>query len=254
MEILHTPPNHDQFTPLSSHQSQTPSSFYSGPPVLHHYSSSTTILINSHDLSSSPAITALAPPTQSQTNGSTPHAAEDNAGDAGQEVRIQGIDVWVTSDKFLLFSPTRSTGLAIPYPSISLHAIQRSPQPSLLLQILTENGPQFDDHDPEGTISLAIVPSETTASSAASEHDQQQQQTPPSSSPPPQDASTPPSSSSSVNDLFTALSTCADLHPDPASGSDLDIDDDRPTFDYDVENTESYTQIDGLPPPMLGSG
>ncbi|KAL8709744.1 MAG: hypothetical protein Q9220_005530 [cf. Caloplaca sp. 1 TL-2023] len=253
MEVLHTAPNHDQFTPLSSHQSQTPASFYSGPPVLHHYSPSSTILTTSHDLASSPAITALAPRTWPQTNGSASHTVEENSEDAGEEVSIQGIDIWVTSDKFLLFSSTRSTGLAIPYPSISLHAIQRSPQPSLLLQILTGNGPQFDDHDPDGTISITIVPSATMTSTTSEPH-QQQEQDPASSSTPPEsstltDASTP--SSEIVSALFTALSACADLHPDPSSGSDLDVDD-QPAYDYDVE--PSYTQIDGLPPPMPGSG
>lgn len=61
----------------------------------------------------------------------------------------------------------------------------------------------------------------------------------------------------SVRELFDALSACADLHPDPASNSDIDIDiDDEDEGNYPTGNldTEDYTQIDGLPPPMPGSG
>ncbi|KAL8723893.1 MAG: hypothetical protein Q9181_007097 [Wetmoreana brouardii] len=158
MEILRILPTAEQFTPLANHQSQTPPSFYSGPPVLHQHSPSTTILLNSKDLASSPALATLLPLSQHQrqSNGSA-HAssADEIDDDSGHDIRTEDIDVWVTSDahdsKFLLFNTELSAGVSIPYPSISLHAIQRTPSPSLLLQILTGAGPQFDDHDPEGT-------------------------------------------------------------------------------------------------------
>ncbi|KAL8684652.1 MAG: hypothetical protein Q9224_006211, partial [Gallowayella concinna] len=118
-------------------------------------------------------------------------------------------DHWKRS-KFLLFSPTLSTGISITYPSISLHAIQRSPQPSLLLQILSSSSPQFDDHDPEGTISLSIIP--------------KSEGVPPSL---PQSEEQPQPSPTTVEQLFSALSACADLHPDPSSNSDGDNDDDN---------------------------
>ncbi len=52
-----------------------------------------------------------------------------------------------------------------------------------------------------------------------------------------------------VDRFFSALSTCADLHPDHASNSDFDVE------DAPNEGSEAaYTQIDGLPPPMPGSG
>ncbi len=56
-----------------------------------------------------------------------------------------------------------------------------------------------------------------------------------------------------VEKLFSALSACADLHPDHDANSDFDIDDDN--GDAPVEDSGAlYTQIDGLPPPMPGSG
>lgn len=98
MEVLNSAPVENQFTPLSTHQSQTPSSFYSGPPVLHHLSPSTTILVNSHDLESALIFQKLVSPQQ-QSNGSAHHpATEDEAEDLGHEITIRGVDVWVTSE------------------------------------------------------------------------------------------------------------------------------------------------------------
>ncbi|KAL8808797.1 MAG: hypothetical protein Q9200_004012 [Gallowayella weberi] len=232
MEVLHSSPIESQFIPLSDHQSQTPPSFHSGPPILHHHSPATTILINSNELDSTPALKSLVPPQQ-QTNGSSTEANHEGL---GHEITIEGVDIWVTSDKFLLFSPTLVTGISVAYPSISLHAIQRSPQPSLLLQILSSSGPQFDDHDPEGTISLTIVPKSETV--------------PPSL---PQPEEPLQSSPVTVERLFSALSACADLHPDPTSNSDVDADEDN-AFAYSADADAHYTQLDGLPPPMPGSG
>ncbi|KAL8645513.1 MAG: hypothetical protein Q9226_007269, partial [Calogaya cf. arnoldii] len=100
MEVLDNAPTENQFTPLSMHQSQTPSSFHSGPPVLHHHSPSTTIAINSHDLESAPAFQKLVPPRR-RTNGSariaTPDDLEDDPEDFGHNIEIKDVDIWVTS-------------------------------------------------------------------------------------------------------------------------------------------------------------
>ncbi|KAL9594990.1 MAG: hypothetical protein Q9219_006718 [cf. Caloplaca sp. 3 TL-2023] len=236
MEILHTAPSESQFTPLSTHQSQTPTSFYSDPPVLHHLSPSSTLIIQSTDLHNAPVFSALASHSKQQINGSAPPSTDDDPDDESHEIRIEDVDIWVTSDTFLLYSTTLTTGISIPYPSISLHAIQRSPTPSLLLQLLTTTGQQFDDHDPSSTISLSIIPTQTPSEGAA---------------PTEPDTTSPPTDPLTL--LFSALTACADLHPDAASTSDIDIDDDDNTGGLSTE-TAAYTQIDGLPPPMPGSG
>ncbi|KAL8870391.1 MAG: hypothetical protein Q9174_003557 [Haloplaca sp. 1 TL-2023] len=233
MEILHSSPSNDQFTPLADHQSQTPASFYSGPPVLHHHSQSAQLSVNSQDLALSPALSALVPKPHSQTNGSTTDPGAADGDDTGHEVFIPDIDIWVTSEKFLLFSPLLTKTLSIPYPTISLHATQREPTPSLLLQILVSGGAQFDDHDPDGTISLTIIPksisqTQTQETSQSSQH------------------------TTELESLFAAVSACADLHPDAGSQSDIDVDDDGAEQDGDGDT--AFTQIDGLPPPMPGSG
>ncbi|KAL9025086.1 MAG: hypothetical protein Q9196_006037, partial [Gyalolechia fulgens] len=244
MEILHSAPSESEFMPLSTHQSQTPPSFYSGPPVLHHFSPSSTLRINSTDLQNAPAFSTFTSHTKQQANGFT-HAATDNSTeDEGHEARIENVDIWVTSDncpatrKFLLFSPTLSTGVSIPYPSISLHAIQRSTEPSLLLQLLSSAGPQFDDHDPEGTISLTIVPKPGISLPRTQESGEVST---PSSRPPVVTASSETLHPDPVDRLFFALSACADLHPDAASNSDIDIDDENVG---NADQEPMYTQID----------
>ncbi|KAI4114769.1 MAG: hypothetical protein LQ345_004513 [Seirophora villosa] len=273
MEVLNAAPTEGNFTPLSTHQSQTPSSFYTGPPVLHHHSPSATLLISSSDLKNNAAFTNFAPPSEGQSNGSMQGPVNGTGDVEDREVSIEGVDVWVTSEKFLLFSRTRSTGVSIPYPSISLHAIQRAPEPSLILQLLSSPGPQFDDHDPDATLSLTIIP----ATSSSPQHAQPNtggttQQQASTTAPTPlslepsldeeeeeANPSSPPTAPSDpITQLFSALSACADLHPDPASPSDIDISDDH-NPDYlprrNADDTDAlYTQIDGLPPPMPGSG
>lgn len=90
MEILHSPPSSSTFIPLAEHQSQTPESFYSGPPVLHHLSRGCKIVILDQDLKSSPALSGL----QAGGNGST--NGED--GDGDKEVIVEGVDVWIASE------------------------------------------------------------------------------------------------------------------------------------------------------------
>lgn len=121
-------------------------------------------------------------------------------------------------------------GISISYPSISLHAIQRLPNPSssgqvqgLYLQIVTSDG--FDDHDPDGNLSLTLIPTTAVQGQMSG----------------PSDNTREP-----ILPLFDALSACANLHPDPISPSSS-------TEVSDVPVVDSALQ-DGLPPPMPGSG
>ena len=105
MEVFHTPPDPSSFTPLSQHQSQTPSSFYSATPVLYHHSAGAKLIILEYeDLSSSPlanladaaSLNPTSPAAQSAhpaTNGDGPH---DDA--IPVEIVVEGVDIWVTSE------------------------------------------------------------------------------------------------------------------------------------------------------------
>ena len=104
MEVLQEVPKSDTFVPLSEHQSATPASFYSGPPVLHYHSGRCKVVVLERDLQNSPALAALArqareiPATSEPvTNGNGRHGhREEDVADT-QKV-LDDVDVWVTSE------------------------------------------------------------------------------------------------------------------------------------------------------------
>ena len=104
MEMLQEAPKSSNFIPLSEHQSATPASFYSGPPVLHYHSDRCKVVILERDLNTSPALTALARQAQEApasaepvTNGDGNHAEVDDDDVVRWKV-INNVDVWVTSE------------------------------------------------------------------------------------------------------------------------------------------------------------
>jgi hypothetical protein len=84
VEILHVPPSSSSFTPLSTHQSQTPSSFFSSTPVLHFSNRKATLL------STIPSSATGAEPT-------LPPLFRGTADGADEQVLVEDVDVWVTS-------------------------------------------------------------------------------------------------------------------------------------------------------------
>lgn len=95
MEPLHTPPETSSFVLLSDHQSRTPASFHSGPPVLHYHSRRCRLVVFERDIVSVPALNAIrADSASASANG---NGAIENS-DEGKEIVIDGVDVWVTSE------------------------------------------------------------------------------------------------------------------------------------------------------------
>ena len=100
MEILREAPRPSSFVPLLEHQSTTPASFYSGPPVLHYYSDRSKLIVLEHEVES---VAALAPllqkatsePGQSHANGTETNG---NSEGLGKEKVVEDVDVWVTSE------------------------------------------------------------------------------------------------------------------------------------------------------------
>ena len=90
MESLTSAPETSTFVPLAEHQSRTPSSFYSGPAVLHYHSQRCKIVILERELLAAPALNALR-----SESAPTATATQD---DDEKEVAIDGVDVWVTSE------------------------------------------------------------------------------------------------------------------------------------------------------------
>ncbi|KAE8374224.1 regulator of volume decrease after cellular swelling-domain-containing protein [Aspergillus bertholletiae] len=237
MEPLQTPPDTSSFVLLADHQSRTPSSFHSGPAVLHYHSKHCKLSILEHEL--------LANPTPNSLRGAdatTPaNGTETQNGDAdSRELVIDGVDVWVTSDKFLLYNPTHQKGLSIPYPSISLHAIQRLTLPDtqtevqgLYMQIALPEQPGAQEDDFEECITMTVVPPPESQPQQQSEEDNKPEETP-------------------TQALYNAVSACSNLHPDPMS-DDEDEGGAAGSGLFSSGLVEMGSGDGGLPPPMDGS-
>jgi nucleotide-sensitive chloride channel 1A len=153
IQIIRETPTADSYTLISAHQSQTPESFFGGTPVLHFRNDSAKVLVARGQLSTLPIFTTQEDahaPDGDPVNGDGYHDA--------QQV-VPDIDVWVTSQyvherlksesplmssiwflmiasrphvqltidllrDLILFNSTKSIGASIPYPAITLHAIQ----------------------------------------------------------------------------------------------------------------------------------
>ncbi|KAJ5182532.1 hypothetical protein N7492_000148 [Penicillium capsulatum] len=225
MEALQIAPETSAFIPLSEHQSRTPSSFHTGPAILHYHSQKCKIVILERDLVATPTLNAL--------RGESAATGGESDTDEEKEIAIENVDTWVTSDKFLLYSPTHSAGLSIPYPSISLHAIQRLRLPGtesevqgLYMQIATPDAPAEDDE--EQCITLTVVPPTEPATESAAQ-DAGEAETP-------------------TQALYGAVSACSNLHPDPADSDD----EDAGKF-FGEDGIMAGNADGGLPEPVDGS-
>ncbi|KHN95653.1 FPD1, benzoylformate decarboxylase [Metarhizium album ARSEF 1941] len=226
---IRSPPSVDDYVPLSEYQSQTPESFSDGKPVLHFHLKAAVASIPKSQC----GILAIFP-ADSPAAGNA--VARPN-GDA-EELVEQTVDVFVNSEKVTLFSEKTESGVSIPYPSISIHAVKQvsaSQGPStaaLWMQLeFSDGGADDDDFN---TVELTILPSSSESPRAAQQ-------------------------------LYDAIANCSNLHPDPISGDgdgDEDNDYDGIVFEGSVEHeaVEGFTGVlrgtadGGLPPPMPGSG
>ena len=266
MEVLREAPEISSFIPLVEHQSATPASFYSGPPVLHYYSDRCKVLILDRDLSSVPALAEFASGSTGKS-GTGDSAINGDSTHENEEVQktIEDVDIWVTSEyvllpfnltlltidsKLLLFCNTSSVGVAIPYPSISLHAIQSLPHPTpgeqqgLYMQLISFSPETEEDTEPD-SVSVTLIPTASappTAETAA-------EGTGPTSEDPVATEGEP--EQSPVVALFTALSDCSNLHPDPVEQGDEEDGESRLMQAGLIMPGDSQG---GLPPAMPGSG
>ncbi|GKZ66846.1 hypothetical protein AnigIFM60653_003113 [Aspergillus niger] len=235
MESIAAPPDTTTFIPLAEHQSRTPSSFHSGPPILYSHHQNCKLVLLEREALAVPALGAL-------REASTANGTTEEEGD--KEIVISGVNVWVTSEKFLLHNPTTNTGLSIPYPSISLHAIQRLQLPSsedqvqgLYMQIANPTTSSYSSaDDEEDALTVTVVPeTPTQESSSPAEEGDEKPETP-------------------TQTLYAAVSACSNLHPDPVEPGDEDED------DYEGEEGAFQSGLvsmgsaeGGLPPPVEGS-
>jgi len=98
MEVIHTPPTRESFIPLSTHQSQTPESFFSGPPVLYHHSPAATLKTHKSELLVAPALQSLFGDGKTSVNGNTDSNGHPPGADDELEDEAHGVDIWVSSE------------------------------------------------------------------------------------------------------------------------------------------------------------
>ncbi|OAQ65023.1 benzoylformate decarboxylase [Pochonia chlamydosporia 170] len=224
---IRSPPSVEDYIPLSDYQSQTPESFSDGKPVLHFHLKGAVASIPKSQCG-----TLTIFPTDSP---SAENAVARTNGDA-EELVEQKVDVFVNSEHFTIFSEKTESGVSIPYPSISIHAVKQvtaqdgSNTPAIWMQLeFSDGGADDDDFN---TVELTIVPPSSESPGAAQQ-------------------------------LYDAIANCSNLHPDPINGDEEEEDDyDRIVFEGNTEQepVDGFTGVlrgaadGGLPPPMPGSG
>ncbi|KAH8664255.1 regulator of volume decrease after cellular swelling-domain-containing protein [Xylariales sp. PMI_506] len=250
--VIRSCPSTEEFEPLGEYQEQTPDTFFDGKPVLYFHDESikawcsTEQYANLHFFSSGDESEKPTPPES--------HALENGG---GEHMRQEDqVEVFVTSSKLILFSRKSGSGIEIPYPSISLHAIKNfkhleNPDDAsfkflgvyMQLEFSGDGGEDDEFADP---IELTLVPTNRPREGDAA-------------TAPPSSTMVDPSNSDRAQALFNQISACSNLHPDPADEDDDGEDDgtDRIIFEGEaLEGLPGAFQGDangGLPPPMPGS-
>ncbi|EMR10196.1 hypothetical protein PNEG_01469 [Pneumocystis murina B123] len=131
------------------------------------------------------------------------------------------IDAYITSQSFIIFSPSISKGLEIPYPKIVLHAIHRTPHnafdtPCIYMQIEDLNNLALKENGMNGS-----VPESDTNMV---------------------ELYISPTDSSTLRDFYTALSDCSSLHPCREQNLGEDINEFSQNHEWITEtNNESET-------------
>ncbi|KAG5915670.1 hypothetical protein E4U53_004434 [Claviceps sorghi] len=220
---IRSPPSLEDYVPLAQYQSQTPESFSGGKPVLHLHLKEAGASIPQPQcgtLAIFPADSPVAAGSEASTNGGT------------EQVVKQTVEVFVNSQHFTIFCPKTESGVSIPYPSISIHAVKQVPAQdggagasSIWMQLdFSDGGVDDDDFN---TVELTISPVDAA----------------------------------DAQRLYDAVATCSNSHPDPTNDDDGDEEGDG--YDrivFEGEAVEGFTGVlrgatdGGLPPPLPGSG
>ncbi|KAG0134388.1 regulator of volume decrease after cellular swelling-domain-containing protein [Tuber indicum] len=206
LTILRQSPDLSSYTPLSTHQSSTPASFQT--PVLHFHARSATVLIAPEHISLLPIFPDV--PTPSPTTS--------------DQSRIPNIELLITSQTLTLYNSPSKIGISLPYSSITLHAIQRTPHGAgIYMQISLSPGnaaahTNTDEYDQDELLEITILPD--TAGEGEKE--------------------------GVVSEMFDALSVCAGLNPDEV-GSDEEDKEDGILWEEDVEGGGEGLGLEGFP-------
>ncbi|KAL4996225.1 regulator of volume decrease after cellular swelling-domain-containing protein [Aspergillus recurvatus] len=240
METLSTPPNADTFVSIDTYQSRTPESFHDRT-ILYYNASRCRLHALKRDLTSTPELKSL------WSSGEGVNGTHENNGEGDGEdefekaIVIDGLEIWVTSDKFFVYNTSISKGLSIPYRSISLHAIQR-----LKLSTSSPSAPQEPPVEVEVQGLYMHITKTAPASSFPQESDEEESLTV--TIVPPTPVSTPEGEETEIQKFYNAVSACANLHPDPVEEEEQD----GGAFASGLV-FPGASQEGGLPPPVDGS-
>ncbi|KAF2734319.1 hypothetical protein EJ04DRAFT_552741 [Polyplosphaeria fusca] len=203
--LLSTAPTDEDYTPLAQHQEQTPLTFFGGRPILYERASGLTLVVPKDKLDSDAAI------------------AKFSFVEEGDNALVKDVDMWVNSENLAFFqSGPNSTGVAIPFPSIALHATMKWKDQieALYMNLSLNDAEQVNDEDDILMLDIIVLP-------------------------PKYDTVPEPEC---IKAIYTAMNTCADLHPDP-NGSDVAEEEDMSapgaTGWITAENMDQYADEDG---------
>jgi len=101
METLRDAPKTGSFVPLAEHQSTTPASFHSGPPVLHYYSDRCKIVVLEDELQNVPALSDFVAKASAPAHSNEPQQPEETNGSHATQKTLEDVDIWVTSEYVL---------------------------------------------------------------------------------------------------------------------------------------------------------
>ncbi|KAI1329117.1 regulator of volume decrease after cellular swelling-domain-containing protein [Xylariaceae sp. FL0255] len=241
--IRSCPSADNDFLPLSEYQAQTPDTFFDGKPVLHFHDATTKAWV-SEDRHIEQLFFFSDP-----VAAPTPPESQTLRGDHNSGVREEkNVEVFVSSTKLTLFSHDSQTGIEIPYPAITLHAIknfklEENDQFAGVYMQLEFSSP--DDDDSFDPIELTLIPCNKSTS----------------------EQSLDPLNAERTHALFNQISACSNLNPDPRNeegdNSDDEFNADHIIFEghvdrdgQEVDGLPGVLQGDsngGLPPPLPGS-
>lgn len=212
-------PTASDYTPLEQHESSTPASFFGGKPVLHKHYAGCRILASPSELIALAEFGTLAGPRPAAANGNGETAQPEE-----QQI-CDKVDIFVNSHDLTLANRQPEAAetahvLRIPYPAISLHATQRI-YPTATQSYSTD--PSDPSQEPIHAIYLQLDPAYSTHDHTNPDGDDGGAEATLLIVPPPFTGAEGESNSESAQEIFEALSHCADLHPDPdADGDDED--------------------------------
>ncbi|RYO85303.1 hypothetical protein DL762_005256 [Monosporascus cannonballus] len=253
--IKSCPSADNDFEPLSEYQARTPETFFEGKPILYYHDNKVKAWVSNEQFK---RLYFFSDAAEGDINSASPSPPESYAleNNGGKHLREGIVEVFVASKYvgLLAIEPSSGTGIEIPYPAITLHAVKNfrhleKPEDDAFKFLgvymqLEFSDSNTDDDETFDPIELTLIPYKDAS------------QDPSSTEGPTPD----PLNRERANALFNQISACSNLNPDPRDEEEEEeAEADRIIFEGEHETLEGFTGVlrgdtsGGLPPPMPGS-